>query len=631
MEERCEQLGDSCICSDPLNNNDTIDAITWRPSDSTGTGSKPCGNASGEFTTTDFDAWMTTADTATERGENLPGVSFVLKHLFNIGAPAHTNSSPLIPPLTDRTICIRVYEQFDSTWDASVLEGCPGDCDVKAGRYNIKQRIVESGTATGGTSTTLVDTAKTWSNGQYDNEDEQVVIYAGTGAGQIRSISDTQAPSTLILSSSWTTIPDGTSQYHITDDGNIQCHSQCGPTCVANDWRPTWDGGSPGMGDSRYRTYWYTTGLGMRPSQEFFSGRWMRREMCLDHNTRSGGDAQKVVWRNRVTLLEDLGGGLVEVGYNYTSGATPSDASTPLISRNQFYEPYFDQFRTYAWATPDWGGAACSGHTTPNGAGRYSTHILVTSVTEGQSPCPNPGGCVGAQRESFWPGPASEVEGAAAWQVNSVVATPPSCVEGSCSSNITVQGSASGTATGPITWRGRCKAADPLTNIPACDDLDVCTSLACNYDGEAPGAYTITMESTRDGNVATNAGTFTVDAATWVVSGVAASPTNCDAGSCGTPVDLSGGAAGTAASGTIVWYYRCDAPEPWMIVSACADQAACNAAGVCDYSSAAEGAYAPALRSTRLSGDTFDAASFTVNPSGAATVLIDGAAPMRRP
>jgi hypothetical protein len=71
-----------------------------------------------------------------------------------------------------------------------------------------------TGTATSGTATTIVNTAKTWATNQWTNY--QIRITSGTGAGQIRTISSNTA--TTITVPTWTTTPDNTSQYSI--EGN---------------------------------------------------------------------------------------------------------------------------------------------------------------------------------------------------------------------------------------------------------------------------------------------------------------------------------------------------------------------------------------------------------------------------
>lgn len=86
----------------------------------------------------------------------------------------------------------------------------------------------ESGTATGGTTTTLVHTGKSWTTNQWANH--TVVIVGGTGAGQFRKVVSNTS-NTLSVSPNWTTAPNNTSQYQIrpsdpecesaTDDSEI--------------------------------------------------------------------------------------------------------------------------------------------------------------------------------------------------------------------------------------------------------------------------------------------------------------------------------------------------------------------------------------------------------------------------
>lgn len=75
-------------------------------------------------------------------------------------------------------------------------------------------RSFATGTATSATSTTLVNSAKSWTSGQWVNS--QVRIVSGTGAGQIRSITANDATSVTVAA--WSTTPDATSVYSI--EGN---------------------------------------------------------------------------------------------------------------------------------------------------------------------------------------------------------------------------------------------------------------------------------------------------------------------------------------------------------------------------------------------------------------------------
>lgn len=79
----------------------------------------------------------------------------------------------------------------------------------------------ESGTATGGTSTTLVHSGKSWTTNQWANY--TVVIVGGTGVGQSRKITS-NTNNTLTVSATWTTIPNNTSQYQIRPS-DLECDS----------------------------------------------------------------------------------------------------------------------------------------------------------------------------------------------------------------------------------------------------------------------------------------------------------------------------------------------------------------------------------------------------------------------
>lgn len=71
---------------------------------------------------------------------------------------------------------------------------------------------LDQGTATGGTSTTLEDTAKDWGTDQF--VDAYIEITAGTGEGQIRQISSNTSD-TITVATAWTTAPDSTSEYRV--------------------------------------------------------------------------------------------------------------------------------------------------------------------------------------------------------------------------------------------------------------------------------------------------------------------------------------------------------------------------------------------------------------------------------
>ena len=85
-----------------------------------------------------------------------------------------------------------------------------------------------TGTATAGGASTLTNSAKTWATNQWTNS--QIRISAGTGLGQIRTISSNTA-TVITVSSAWTTTPDATSVYSI--EGNDDFLYYLGNNAVA--------------------------------------------------------------------------------------------------------------------------------------------------------------------------------------------------------------------------------------------------------------------------------------------------------------------------------------------------------------------------------------------------------------
>jgi hypothetical protein len=72
----------------------------------------------------------------------------------------------------------------------------------------------DSGTASSGTATTLVDGSKNWTPDAHIGK--CVIIKTGQGAGQIRKITDNEATSLTVAA--WTTQPNNTSTYVIVDE-----------------------------------------------------------------------------------------------------------------------------------------------------------------------------------------------------------------------------------------------------------------------------------------------------------------------------------------------------------------------------------------------------------------------------
>jgi hypothetical protein len=83
---------------------------------------------------------------------------------------------------------------------------------------------IDSGTSSGSnTSTTLADTTKTWTTDEH--EDKALLVTAGTGAGQFRSIASNTA-TVLTVSSAFETTPDATSEFVICEEGWLYFYVQ---------------------------------------------------------------------------------------------------------------------------------------------------------------------------------------------------------------------------------------------------------------------------------------------------------------------------------------------------------------------------------------------------------------------
>lgn len=116
----------------------------------------------------------------------------------------------------------KVYDFALNTWTGLSITGLPATVGTDGkliatpslGDHGAEINFA-TGTATGATSTTLVNSAKTWTTNQWSNS--QVKIVSGTGAGQIRTIASNTG-TTLTVSAAWTVTPDATSIYHI--EGN---------------------------------------------------------------------------------------------------------------------------------------------------------------------------------------------------------------------------------------------------------------------------------------------------------------------------------------------------------------------------------------------------------------------------
>ena len=115
-----------------------------------------------------------------------------------------------------------VYDRATNTWTARSVTSLPTAWGTDAqlvstpGRSSNNGSGFVNGTSVAGSTSTTLNTGKTWLLNQWANY--QVRIISGTGAGQIRSIASNTTGGILTVSAAWATTPDATSVYRI--EGN---------------------------------------------------------------------------------------------------------------------------------------------------------------------------------------------------------------------------------------------------------------------------------------------------------------------------------------------------------------------------------------------------------------------------
>jgi hypothetical protein len=117
------------------------------------------------------------------------------------------------------TLSATSFQYFDyalQKWTARSVTGLPATWGTDGRLLSIKGKSFATGTATSGTNTTLVNNTKTWTVDQWIGY--QIRITGGTGAGQTRVITDSDATSVTVAT--WTINPDSTSTYSIEGDEN---------------------------------------------------------------------------------------------------------------------------------------------------------------------------------------------------------------------------------------------------------------------------------------------------------------------------------------------------------------------------------------------------------------------------
>ena len=122
------------------------------------------------------------------------------------------------------TLAANIFKYYDyalNTWTAVTQTNLPATISTDSKLISTPSFLgsdfvsFATGTATAGASTTLTNNTKTWTTNQWSNY--QVRITAGTGVGQVRTISSNTG-TVLTVSSAWTINPSTDSQYSI--EGN---------------------------------------------------------------------------------------------------------------------------------------------------------------------------------------------------------------------------------------------------------------------------------------------------------------------------------------------------------------------------------------------------------------------------
>ena len=109
-----------------------------------------------------------------------------------------------------------LLQEFDGSfvgWTPETFLSCPALGLTGEDTLGVKES--DAGTASSATDSTLVDSTKSWTNDAFIGK--AVILKTGTGAGQIRKITDNDGTS-ITVSPNWTANPDATSTYTIVDE-----------------------------------------------------------------------------------------------------------------------------------------------------------------------------------------------------------------------------------------------------------------------------------------------------------------------------------------------------------------------------------------------------------------------------
>lgn len=114
-----------------------------------------------------------------------------------------------------------VYDVATNAWTAKSVTGMPtawGTTGQLVATLGAAKSFAVGTSTVGNSTTTLINTSKTWGTNMWANH--QVRITSGTGKGQIRLVSS-NTTTTLTVSVAWTVTPDATSVYSIEGNDDV--------------------------------------------------------------------------------------------------------------------------------------------------------------------------------------------------------------------------------------------------------------------------------------------------------------------------------------------------------------------------------------------------------------------------
>jgi hypothetical protein len=182
---------------------------------------------------------LSTAPTAADQYEIWSNFT---PHLVNNAINlAIRNSWPEFPNVEEQFIVIRedVGNRYDLT-NTAVIGNQP---QMLMQVWHERPASTLAGTATAGGSATLTNTTDAhFVSGTHDDGTWEVRIYFGTGAGQIRTVSNVDSTSQITVSTAWTTQPDSTSKYRLVriGDGLMSYEFMTQWHVDRNEWPTLW-------------------------------------------------------------------------------------------------------------------------------------------------------------------------------------------------------------------------------------------------------------------------------------------------------------------------------------------------------------------------------------------------------